>query len=63
MDTPLTERSVANITAQTKMSADEARAALAQQNPSGRLITPEEVAAAVVELARLETTGEERVLD
>lgn len=63
VDTPLTDRSVANITAQTEMSADEARAALAKQNPSGRLIKPEEVAAAVVELARLETTGEERVLD
>ncbi|MHC4938434.1 MAG: SDR family NAD(P)-dependent oxidoreductase [Planctomycetota bacterium] len=63
VDTPLTDRSVANITAQTDLSADQARAALAKQNPSGRLITPEEVAAVVVELARLETTGEERVLD
>jgi len=63
VDTPLTDRSVANITSQTAMSPDEAREALAKQNPSGRLITVTEVADAVVELARLETSGEERVLE
>ncbi|MEM8884200.1 MAG: SDR family oxidoreductase [Planctomycetota bacterium] len=63
VDTPMTDRSVANITEKTEMSADEARAALASQNPSGRLITAEEVAEAVLELARLDSTGTERVLE
>ena len=63
VDTPLTERSVANIMAVSDMTAEEARAALAKQNKSGRLITPAEVADAVVQLARSEGTGEELVLD
>ena len=62
VDTPLTERSVANIVAVSDMSPDEAREALAKQNPSGRLITPAEVAEAVAQLARSDGTGEELVL-
>ena len=38
---------VANIAAKTKRSPDQARQELAASNPMGRLITPEEVAAAV----------------
>jgi len=63
VDSPLTDRSVANITGQTGMSEAEARAALAAQNPCGRLITPDEVAQAVLALAHLDGTGEERVLE
>lgn len=63
VDSPLTDRSVGNIAEQTGMSKDAARKVLADQNPSGRLITPEEVAKAIVELANLKTTGEERVLE
>lgn len=48
LDTEMTARSVANITARTGMSADAARASLARHNPQGRLITPEEVAASAL---------------
>jgi len=44
IDTPLTDRSVQNIVAQTGMDAEDARKALAETNPMGRLITTEEVA-------------------
>ena len=63
VDTPLTDRSVANIVARTGMPEKEARAALAQQNASGRLIPPDEVAAAVARLARSDATGEELVIE
>lgn len=58
VDTPLTDHSVANITAKTGRGADEARAGLAAMNPSGRLIAPQEVAALVVELLLSERSGE-----
>jgi 3-hydroxybutyrate dehydrogenase len=51
VDTPLTEKSVANIVAQTGKSRDDARALLAKQNPQGRLVTPDEVAAMIAWLA------------
>jgi NAD(P)-dependent dehydrogenase (short-subunit alcohol dehydrogenase family) len=50
-ETPLLDRAVDNITAKTKRSPDEARAALSQLNPQGRLITPDEVADTVLWLA------------
>ena len=50
-ETPLLERAVDNIVAKTKRSSAEARAALAASNPQGRLITPDEVAHAVLWLA------------
>lgn len=46
-ETPLVERSIARIVETTGRSADEARAAITAVNPMGRLVTPEEVAAAV----------------
>ena len=46
-DTAIVARSIEVITAKTGRSADAARAALVATNPQGRLITPEEVAAAV----------------
>lgn len=52
LDTPMTERTVANMTRKTGMSVDEARAALGTMNASGRLIRPEEVAEAIVRLLR-----------
>ena len=45
--TPMTERSVARISALTRRDADEAEAALAHAAPLGRLLEPEDVAAAV----------------
>jgi len=61
-DTELTDRSVRDIVAATGKTAEEARAALAAQNAGGRLIRPDEVAAAVLELVRGLDTGREVVL-
>lgn len=47
-DTPLLATSVEAITAKTKRSADDARAALAKDNAHNRLITPQEVAGTVL---------------
>ena len=47
-DTPLLAASVNAITAKTKRSADDARAALAKDNAHNRLITPQEVAGTVL---------------
>ena len=58
VDTDMTAESVANITAKTGRSADEARAELAALNPSGRLIAPSEVAAEVLELILSDRNGE-----
>jgi NAD(P)-dependent dehydrogenase (short-subunit alcohol dehydrogenase family) len=51
VDTPMTDRSVANIAAKTGRSPEDARAAL------GPLLDPDEVAAAVVWLASPEAAG------
>ncbi len=44
VDTPMTDAGVANITARTKLSEAEARAALEKLSPQNRLVTSEEVA-------------------
>ena len=49
--TPMTDRSVAAIQAATGRTAEESRSALQEQPPLGRLLTPQEVAAAVEYLA------------
>ncbi|MBX2829939.1 MAG: SDR family oxidoreductase [Rhodospirillales bacterium] len=48
METPMLEKSVANIVAKTGMTVDEARASLAKINPQNRLIQPQEVADTVM---------------
>ncbi len=48
LDTEMTERSIANITARTGKSPEAARAALAAANPQDRLIEPAEVSAAAL---------------
>jgi len=58
VDTEMTMGSVANIQAKTGRSEAEARAELARLNPSGRLIAPEEVAQAVLDLILSERNGE-----
>jgi NAD(P)-dependent dehydrogenase (short-subunit alcohol dehydrogenase family) len=50
-DTPLFDRAIDNIVSKTKRSREDARAALAESNPQGRLVTPEEVANVVLWLA------------
>jgi NAD(P)-dependent dehydrogenase (short-subunit alcohol dehydrogenase family) len=65
-DTPMLDAAIANIATKTKRSGDEARASLAASNPMGRLITPEEVAAAVGYLclpASGSVTGETLAID
>ncbi|MGH8811926.1 MAG: SDR family NAD(P)-dependent oxidoreductase [Advenella sp.] len=47
-ETPLLDDAVANMVAKTGMTADKAKAALASNNPQGRLVQPEEVAHAVL---------------
>jgi NAD(P)-dependent dehydrogenase (short-subunit alcohol dehydrogenase family) len=46
--TPIVERSVANIIAKTGLSEESALKAMVDTNPIGRLIEPEEVAAAAL---------------
>jgi NAD(P)-dependent dehydrogenase (short-subunit alcohol dehydrogenase family) len=47
VDTPMTDRTVESIVATTGRSAEQTRAWLADRQPIGRLITPEEVAESV----------------
>lgn len=49
--TPLIDRAVGNIVAKTGRTEDAARADLAKSNPQGRLVSPDEVADAVLWLA------------
>jgi NAD(P)-dependent dehydrogenase (short-subunit alcohol dehydrogenase family) len=58
VDTDMTVQSVSNIKAKTGRSENDARAELARLNPSGRLISPKEVAAAVLDLVLSERNGE-----
>ncbi len=57
VDTPMTDGSVANISARTGMSAEQARETLAKSSPQHRLIEPEEVAAIAVFLAQDSSKG------
>ncbi len=50
VDTPMTDRAVANIAARTRLSEAEARAVLQQTSPQNRLITAAEVAHVVMML-------------
>lgn len=58
VDTDMTIGSVSNIAAKTGRSEEAARADLARLNPSGRLIAPDEVAAAVLDLVLSDRNGE-----
>jgi NAD(P)-dependent dehydrogenase (short-subunit alcohol dehydrogenase family) len=58
VDTDMTVQSVSTITARTGRSEEEARSELTRLNPSGRLISPDEVAAAVLDLVLSERNGE-----
>jgi NAD(P)-dependent dehydrogenase (short-subunit alcohol dehydrogenase family) len=52
VDTPMTGRSIGNISARTGMPQEEARQVLEKMSPQRRLIEPEEVAAVAVFLAQ-----------
>ena len=49
-DTPLLDAAAEKISAKTGRSAEDARAVFARDNPSGRLVKPEEVASVVLRL-------------
>lgn len=53
---------IENIVKRTGMTPEAARAELAKTNPGGRIVTPEEVAAAVITLCKGEKTAQELVL-
>ncbi|HEY7149014.1 MAG TPA: SDR family NAD(P)-dependent oxidoreductase [Gaiellaceae bacterium] len=66
VDTAMTDRTVENIVAKTDRTAEEARAEIEKLTPLGRLLEPDEVAAAVVFLASPEAAsinGQTLVLD
>ena len=66
VDTAMTDRTVENIVAKTGRTAEEAMSELAGMTPLGRLLEPDEVAAAVVFLASPEAAainGQTLVLD
>jgi NAD(P)-dependent dehydrogenase (short-subunit alcohol dehydrogenase family) len=58
VDSDMTEKSIANIREKTGRSEQEARSELARLNPSGRLISPEKVAAVTLDLILSERNGE-----
>ena len=57
VDTAMTQRTVENIVAKTGRTAEEAMAEIERMTPLGRLLDPDEVAAAVVFLASPEAAG------
>jgi NAD(P)-dependent dehydrogenase (short-subunit alcohol dehydrogenase family) len=57
VDTDMTRRSAESIALKTGMPLDQALARLAAFNPSGKLISPEQVAAAALSLASTEGTS------
>jgi len=63
VDTAMTKRSVENIVAKTKLGAAEARKALEEMNPQKRLIRPEEVAAACLDLLSPESVKSGEAID
>ena len=58
VDTDIVANAARNIAAVTERDEDSARAELASMNPSGRILTPAEVANAVVDLIQSERNGE-----
>ena len=50
VDTPMTDASADRLSERTGRSETEAREALANLNPNGRLVTPDEVAASILYL-------------
>ena len=66
VDTPMTDRSVDNIVKLTGKDPDDARSSLARMGALGRMVTPEEVAAAVAYFASPEAgavNGQTLILD
>lgn len=63
VDTSMMQRSVEAAAARTGKSVDEVRTTLASRQPGGRVLTPEEVASAVISYLSVDTSGEAKYLD
>ncbi len=63
VDSPMTDASARTIAAKTGRSEAEARALLAAENPAGKLVRPEQVAAVVRALLEGDANGAEVELD
>jgi NAD(P)-dependent dehydrogenase (short-subunit alcohol dehydrogenase family) len=63
VDTPMMQKSIDAAVARTGRSAEETKALLAAKQPAGRILTPEEVATAVLSYIDNERTGETQLLD
>lgn len=61
LDTPMTDRTIANVVASTGKTDTEARALIAGMNASGKLIRPEAVAKIVLDLVQDESRSGEVV--
>lgn len=61
-ETAMMDQAIENIVRRTGLTAEEARAQLATTNPGGRLVTPEEVADAAIDLIESGANGRESVL-
>lgn len=57
VDSPMTDRNVEAMKSKTGRTDEDLRGFLASQNPGGALVTPDEVAAATLELLRSPRTG------
>jgi NAD(P)-dependent dehydrogenase (short-subunit alcohol dehydrogenase family) len=57
VDTPMTDRTVANMARLTGMTEERARATLEEMSPQGRLVSPDEVARIAVFLAQEASGG------
>lgn len=63
VDTDMTSESIARIARTTGCTLDEAEQRLVAMTPHGRIISPEEVAAAVADLLTRDDNGQELLLD
>ncbi|MDQ2680362.1 MAG: SDR family NAD(P)-dependent oxidoreductase [Candidatus Eremiobacteraeota bacterium] len=61
-ETAMMAQAIANIKRKTGVSDDQARQTLAQTNPGGRIVTPQEVAFTVADLCAGESTGQSIIL-
>ena len=63
VDTPMTEGTIATITTRTGRTREQAVAAMLETGNQKRLITPEEVAAAVLQIVTTDVNGETIVIE
>ncbi|MBV9272039.1 MAG: SDR family oxidoreductase, partial [Candidatus Eremiobacteraeota bacterium] len=61
-ETDMMRQAIANIVKRTGLSESDARDRLAETNPGGRIVTPEEVAVEVVALCNSDKNGVELIL-